>query len=380
MKLRKLLILFFILSMPAHALAAGGLRYGALEFHPYVFIKETYNDNIFATHEDQKGNWITNLTPGLKLLLPYRGHEFTLEYNAAISRYTDYHGENTTGHNASAIADLKLGNKFSLIVKDVYAKSHESRAISASGEIEKNETNATSISASYLLAYKSKVQLDFTHTNFDFTTSSFGNRSEDLIAAYAFYRFLPKTSAFVEYDFKNVNYDDDSTGKDNISNSLLLGVTWEITENTKGTIKGGYVQIDYSLAGQENLKVFSFSADISHAFPNNSLLKVSGLRTENESPLLGVLHLTTTGTSAEFVQKLTYKTAAVVRGAYRVDDYSNDTSVRNDKTRLFGVGLKYQFKEWLGFALNYNRSDRHSTIWEREYKENSFSITVNFAL
>jgi hypothetical protein len=50
------------------------------------------------------------------------------------------------------------------------------------------------------------VQVEYTQKTWNFMTSNFRDRNEGLISGYLYYRFLPKTSAFVEYDHKSVEY------------------------------------------------------------------------------------------------------------------------------------------------------------------------------
>ena len=384
MKSRKLWILFFLMCLPEQAMAAGNLHYGALEIHPYVLLKETYSDNIFATPTNTESDWMTTITPGIKLLLPFRMHQFALEYNAVINRYKDFASENTTDHNASAKADFKLGSFFGLKLSDAYSKGHEPRDSSQTGIIEKYETNAASISGSYQLAGRSKVQLDYTRTTWNFTTSTFRSRDEDLVAAYLFYRFLPKTSAFVEYDYNKVGYDEQTNGLDNKANSLFLGLAWDITANTKGKVKVGYNQKDYSAPGVSGISTWGTSIDIDHAFSDYTSMKVVGQRVINEAGLLGTSYFVTTGAFAEVTHKLTYKISGVARASYGVDDFSNaiapDTTVRRDRTMLGGVGLKYQFRDWLEFTLDYNYRDRNSNIDFYDVTVNTYSLAINFAL
>ena len=362
------------------------MHYGALQIHPYVFLEETYNDNIYATPADTQSDWITTITPGLKLFLPVRMHQFTVEYNAVINTYKDFTGENTTDHNARAIADFKLGSFFGLKLSDTYVKGHEARDFSRTGILDKYETNAASLSGSYQLADRSKVQLDYTRTNWNFETDAFRSRDEDLIAASLFYRFLPKTSAFVEYDFRNIGYDEQANGLnlDNKVNSVFLGLAWDIAANTKGTVKGGYHRKEFAEPSVSGISTWGASIDIHHAFSDDTFIKVIGQRAINEADLFGTSYYVTTGALAEFIHKFTYKISGVVRTSYSVDDFSNaippDTTVRNDKNMLVGVGLKYQFKEWLEFTLNYNHRDRNSNIDFYDAAENTYSFAINFAL
>lgn len=386
MKPMKTLILFllFVMCLPAPAFSAGNLHYGALEIHPFVALKETYNDNIFAVPNNTTGDWITTINPGIKLALPYRRHLFTAEYNAVINAYSKYSSEDTTDHNAKVLADFKLGSLFGLTLSDTYTKGHEPRVSSTSGEIEKFERNASSVTATYQLADRSKIQMDYTRTKWNFMLSDYRSRNEDLVSTYFYYRFMPKTSAFVEYDWKNVGYDQKVNGLDSMVNSGFLGLAWEMSASTRGTVKGGYMYKKYNAADQEDYGTWGASADISHAFSDYSLLKIIALREVNESSALGTRYFVTTGAYAEYIHKLTYKISAVARTSYGVDDYSNaiapDTESRYDKTFLAGVGLKYQMRDWLEFALDYNYQNRNSNLPVNDLTQNTYMLTANFAL
>jgi len=386
MKPIKFLFLFIILVLflPATAFSAGNLHFGALEIHPYVSVKETYNDNIFAVAKDTTSDWITTITPGIKLALPYRRHLFTAEYNAVIDRYSSNSSENTTDHNAKVLADFKIGSLFGLTLSDTYTKGHEPRASSTSGQIEKFEKNAAAVTATYQLADRSKIQMDYTRTKWNFMLSDFRSRNEDLVAAYFYYRFLPKTSVFVEYDWKNVVYDQKVNGLDNRVHSGFLGLTWEMTASTRGTVKGGYLQKRFDAADKENLGTWGASADIIHAFSDYSSLKIIALREVNESSAQGTYYFITTGAYAEYTHKLTYKLSAVAKASYGVDDYSNAigsaTEARYDKTFLGGVGLKYQMQDWLEFVLGYDYRNRNSNLPVNDLRQNTYSLSANFAL
>ena len=202
-----------------------------------------------------------------------------------------------------------------------------------------------------------KVQLDYTRTNWNFETDAFRSRDEDLIAASLFYRFLPKTSAFVEYDFKNIGYDEQANGLnlDNKVNSVFLGLAWDIGANTKGTVKGGYHRKEFAEPSVSGISTGEPRSTSTMRFPmiRSSRSLVRGQSTKRISS--GTSYYVTTGALAEFIHKFTYKISGVARTSYSVDDFSNaippDTTVRNDKNMLVGVGLKYQFKEWLDLLL-----------------------------
>lgn len=383
--MKKLWMCFFLLCLPARAISEGNIHIGQLEIHPMVSVVETYDDNIYATANDTKSDWITMMTPGLKLVMPFSTHKITADYRVPISNYANYTSENTTDQFGNIMGDFKFGSLLGLKLSDVYANAHEPRASTYYGDIEKYEMNAASAGMTYQFADRFKAQIDYTHTNWDYSLdyNQFRNRYEDLIATYLYYRFLPKTSAFIEYDFKNVIYKEKTDGLDNNVNSPLVGVTWEMTENTKGTVRVGYLNKNYETSENENINTWTGSADVAHAFSEYSSVKIVALRDVKETNALGAYYYVTTGAYAEYTHKLTYKISALARLSYGVDDYSNavgNNPVEHDNTLLCGLGLKYQMRDWLEFALNYNRINRDSNIETRDLLDNTISLAVNFAM
>lgn len=381
---RKILLVLLWLCMSGSALAAGNIRIGPMEVHPYLIFKQAHTDNVFATAADTKSDWVNTTTPGIQLLLPFRRHQLTLDYNAVIKSYSDFRTENTTDHNFSALADLKLGSLFGLKLGNIYKKGHEPRASATSGQIEQYETNAASVSATYKLADRSNVQLDYGRTNWRYLLSGYRDRSEDMVSFYIYYRFLPKTSAFVEYDYKNVSYVLKANKLDSVINSAFLGLTWEVTASTKGTLKGGFLQKDFEDKAQKDLDTWSASLDLNHAFSDRASLKLVGSRLANESSALGTRYFITTGAFAEYTHKLTHKFSGFLRGSYGIDEYSNaiapDTEARNDRTVLGGVGVKYLMRDWLEFVLDYNYRNRDSNINRHDMVESVYALSINIAL
>lgn len=384
MAFKRLLLLMLLMAVPGLASGEGNLHIGALELHPYLLTKETYSDNVYSTSTDTKHDYFTTITPGLRLQLPFREHLLGAEYNKVFTKYARYEHENTIDHNANAFAAFKFGSLVGLKLLDIYAKGHEPRGSSSTGFIEKYHTNVATASATYKLADVSKIQLDYTKTRWGFESSQFRDRHEGLVSAYIYYRFLPKTSAFVEYDHKKVDFEQATTNLDNKTDSGLFGLLWEITEKSKGTIKAGYLRKNFEVSSNKDFKTWTASADLNHEFSDYTSVKLVGQRIVNETTLQGVRYTTTTGAYGEFIHKLTYKISAVLRGSYGVDKFSDsvapETKLRRDLTTSGGIGLKYAMRDWIEFTLDYNHKKRNSNIDVNDYHENLYTFAINIAL
>jgi len=360
---------------------SGVLKLGPVEVHPSLSVKEIYSDNIFSTPDNTEHDFIMVLTPGIYLQLPVRDHTFSIAANTTLTRYAEFSSENTNDYFVNGTANFMFGSRINLKASDTFIKGHEPRGSSSSGIIEKFDNNTAAASLTYLLAEVSKVQVDYSRTDWDFKTSTFRSRSEDLISAYLYYRLMPKTSAFIQYNFKNVRFDDNTIGLDNKMQSGLLGLSWDITGKSKGSIAAGYLRKDFDVSSKGSLKTWTASADITHNFSDYTSLRLLGKRDVNESSLLGTRYYVTTGLYGEVTHRFLQRLAVVAKASYGQDKYTDiipgDTQLRKDNTLTAGMGLRYIMRRWLEFVLEYNYRNKDSNIDIYSAKENTISLMMN---
>jgi len=379
--------LFFslVFLFPAFVMAEDArISLGGLEVHPYLVMKERYTDNVYATSILQRQDTITTTVLGLKLQRPVRMHYLEAEYNTALDRHDTYVEDNTQDQTLRGLAKLNIMSDFTLQAKDDYVRGHEPRGSSSTGFIEKFDRNAAGGSVAYKLADISKLQVDYMATKHEFLSSKFRNRNEQLVQGYVYFRFLPKTSAFLEYDINNFNFDKDAPNLDSRARSWLGGVTWEVSEQLKGTVKGGYHMKKFDDAAIAPYDTWVASLDINHAFSDYTSLKLIGERKVNETSLATANFFQTTGGFAEFSHFLTRSVGVTLNGSYGIDKYiyqngSRDLA-REDVAVSGGIGFKYLPSDMIEAAINYGHRTRNSTQNDVDYDENSWFVTLSVGL
>ena len=366
-------------ALPAQAM--GNIHFGKLAIHPYLSLQEIFSDNIYYTATDQKRDRIAQITPGAQLQFPFGVHRLEADYHAVLRRHDTYRGENTDDHHARGRLDLLFGSRFALNLGGKFDKDHEGRASSATGFIETFRRNEASASAIYHLAGRSKVQIDYQQTSYNFMVSDFRDRDEDLVAGYVYYRFLPKTSAFVEVDRRNVDYIETTSTLDSTMLYMLFGVTWEATAKSKGTIKAGRVSKDFEDAALKDIDEGVLFVDIDHKFTEYTSILLSAKRDVNEASLQGTSYYITTGFSGEFKHRFWAKFAGLARLSYGRDDFSNAvppyTMTRKDNAMMEGIGIQYSPQDWLEVGANYNYRSRDSNIDVNDYREHQATVSIN---
>ncbi len=379
------LVLCLLQIAPEAARAEGNIHIGQIKVHPFLTVSETFSDNIYFTSMQQVRDSFMTYMPGVKLQYPFGQHYAEAQYFAVAQRYRDNPGEDTTNHNANALVNFKFGHLFEAKLTDSFVKGHEGRAESATGFIQTYRTNSAAAAVTYHLANRSKVEFDFGKTTWDYIQreSQFRNRDENLVTSYIYYRFLPKTSAFIELDRKKAEFEFAST-LNNETTALQTGLVWEISENSQGMIKGGFLHKDFVSPTLNDYRGSTATVDVKHGFSKYANLVITGKRAVNEASVAGTRYFITTGGYGEFTFMIVSKLKGIGRASYARDEYSDiipgDTVIREDRTEMVGAGLRYSVRDSIYLEGAYRHLKRSSNIPINDYDEHAFTMLINASL
>jgi hypothetical protein len=352
---------------------------GPVIVHPALTLKETYTDNVFYRSSNAKSDFITAIGPELTLKLPYRMHELSAGASAEFLKYANHSSLDASPYQVFGLAEFNIGRRFNLKVGDTYQRNEETPLESPNGTSDTYTANRAAFSARYAFIDVAQAQLEYARLSLDFLDSSYRTRDEDLVSAYLYYRVLPNTSAFLEYEFKNVTYDN-TDRNDNVMHSGLLGATWGFSERSKGTVKIGYLGKNAANAAREDFSTWTASVDVQRAFTDAATVRLLAKRDVNEGKQRGVQFYTTTGAYADFTYRFLKRLSGTIEGAYSVDEFSDaadgDPKTREDKTAHLGVSAAYSFNAWLDFVLAYGHSERDSNISLYDATINTVTLKV----
>jgi len=357
------------------------LRWGPVIIHPFLSLQETYSDNIYLTSDNKQHDFITTVMPGVQFNLPFSRHQAYLFGSGTFINYAKYTAENTADWNVGAGGDFNFGSRINLKASDSYLDGHKPRSESALGEVERFNNNNASASLSYVLGDISKLRLDYANADWKFKTNLFESRNENTLSAYAYYRFLPKTSAFVEYEFKTVYFTDKTVGNyDNNAHSGLIGVTWKLSDYSQGTIKGGYQRKDFNDPSQVGFSGFVASLDLAHRFSDYDSVKFTGARTINETSLVGTSYSISTGLNGEYTHKFNDRLSTSIKASFSNEEFSaiatGDSVKRTDQVVMAGANVRYLFRRWLESTLEYYWRQKNSNIDVYDSTENNVSMAL----
>lgn len=393
-----------LLLMPLPAMAVGNLKIGRLQVHPELTYQLTYDSNIYKDPEDEQDDFIHIIRPGVRFL--YEGNEdnkLEFGYNIGFIRFTDNSRNSFHEHNAFLDGMYKTPWGLYLRLNDTFAHTADPYGNSNSyreGETKVRrwynnaglslgyELNRLSFEASYANHYERYLEdIDW-----------WQNRNDHQFSLTAYYRFMPRTSALLQYRFVDINYTnqnngdnsrgiDSDTSQDARQHQIFTGLRFDPTGKLKGEIKLGLGRKNYvndrDWNGDEYEDVSSWLAEGSLVWDATAKTSLSTrfARSLNDSTESYATQFTTTTLSLGLRHQFFDQLAATSGVGLTLDDY-NDVSptldARHDLTLMLDCGLEYTIQDWLMVGLGYAYADRSSSddFQDEEYQDHRTTLSL----
>jgi hypothetical protein len=364
-----------VLALSSESLA---MRFGAFEVNPFLSVTERFTDNVFNTNTDRQSSFSTVLSPGVEIIFPRTKKRYQVEllYQADLERFNRFSSENADNHKVLGKAEARLPVGLEFYGNDEFNRSHDPRGINISPELDFFKSNLATVGVAYNLSDRFKLKVNYSNflLDYDADRNKFRNRTDNGVSGYLYYRFLPKTSAFVQYEYMVIDYVH-SDDLDSREHHFYAGITWDITGKTKGTVKGGYGIKEFEDATIKGYQGSIVEISIDHNFSPRHSLKIKGLRTTQETNIEGSTFFVTTGLTLEYFHKFTGKITGTAFMSYTKDGYRGPLA-RRDDTWEGGLGLLYQMRRWLRTEARYSYTKRNSNIEDFTYGNNTYYLKV----
>lgn len=373
--------------------------------HPFVSLTEYYTDNLFNVPEDEEDDFITVLSPGIWGAFPARSWQplqvttlnsapgglavtrFPIEsqrrlqtfglYRADLTRHQEFSGEDNTYQRAEGLLSLNLRGGLSLELLDIYEVEQDPYSTGISRKQEEFTSNLAQLIASYRISPKTRVRSDFTHytLEFDSDRNAFREREDDLVSLYGFYRLFPKSSVLLQYDYIDINYDQEILS-DSEEQRLQTGLVWEVTNKTRGTIKAGYAW--RAVEAGEDREEFIGEARLDHRFTPKTAAYLLFTRRISETDIPQSQDVLSHRAQVGYRQQLLPRLSSSADLYYYRDNYRGGD--RDDDYYGARLGLGYLFRSWLTFGLGYHYLERDSTDEDFDYTKNTLYLTITASL
>ena len=380
--------LFIICFACTSVYALNNIHIGNLEINPFVSLEQKYDDNIFLEPKGQEdSDWITTtiLGFGLKMpLVPGREEDFILKlkYDADFITFSDHTKQDRVDHNILAIADLKFANDFTLKIEDQFQKT----ADPPNSEITSLEKRFRNSSQAVLGYMREKIGFDFGYENIrdKYNNLNSLDKYEHVLTATGYYQLFPKTSILGEYNFGKIIYDNNNTNSDSEYHQYRLGIKGQIAPKLTGLVKAGYKKTDYKNSSKKDFTGFTTFVNVTYDLKERTTLNAYLERGSEESTYSTNSYFEYDKWGLKLDHELLERFFLVTGGYYQLNKYpdqtteSSVTARRRDKVWDGTVGVRYEIKESVNLEANYEFKKRDSKFSTYDYKDNRYTVKINF--
>jgi hypothetical protein len=366
--------------------------------YPSFGIDGTYNDNVFATKNDEDGDFITDLKPELSVASNWANHALNFGTGADIGRYATYSRLNYEDWFVNGDGRLDISRNSALFLGGGFSREHEDPGEPDSPADAKNPTEYYLINGFSRYIHKfgkfrgigeaTILRLDYDKTNtVDGPSDSNTGRDRNVYAGglQLGYELVPSYEAFVRAEGNSRRYDQrvDAGGEERNSQgyNAVVGVALDLGGVTFGELYAGYLEQFYEDSALNTVSAPTFGGTLTWNATTLTTLNARIARVVQETTeggSSGILR-TTGALSAdhELLRNLILTAAFTVTN----DDYEGIK--RDDYFYVPGVNLRYLMNRNLyaniGYQFIHFDTDGRDTT-DESYESNVFRIGLEAQL
>jgi len=429
-----LVIFMFLVGVPADLLAQqqqqqqeqpSALQTIPFRFQPYITAQEAYDSNIFLSTRNKTDDWITTVTPGIRISQQDAFTGILLDVNGGYNWYAN----NSDLDYWSALGNLEAryspNRYWNLRVRDYIIRSEDPRERQYGGQYDQNYVslnenrsiylrNVLEPSIEYFFARESSLRFSYVNTYYenedptieDSTSNAFNPvlnywfnvrngitldyryeqidyddlpgqadaepdlTNNDIRGRYT-YRFNPGTSVFADYIYQIRDYDD--PGVDYTVNSPSIGIQHAFSRTLSGLLQVGYFYAEPDVGESRDGITFNTNLSLRSERTTYTIFGVGGYREEFQSAdNAGFIEYYRGGltVSHRLLRNLTLNLGA---------DVEWDDFVTDEDAWLYTAtaGITYQVLRWMSIAAGVSYLENDSNIDINDYDSWRGFITLN---
>ena len=363
----------------------GSFPVGPLTVYPGVNLALGHDDNLFLTSTAAKTSNYVVLSPYLRAEGRQGPHKFDATLRIDNGQYMSSSADNYTNYSLLGNGDVVFSGRAGLRLLAEYRHGRDPRGSNdAAFTATPNQYDNYGVGGVFRYGApgaQGRIEIDAgafrrRYTNNPAATDSM-NHDTNRIGGTFYWRVMPRTELLAQASYTDYNYQQSTSTLGSTEKRYLVGVKWEATAKTTGTLKIGRLQKDFNSPAQQNTSNSSWDAAIRWSPLTYSVFDFVTNRQTYESTGLGSTILGTNyGVTWSHVWSSRLRTQVLAN--YRTDDYKGFP--RNDDTTMLGLRASYEFRRWLRFGAEYTYWNRDSNINTFEYKRNLFLLTVGATL
>ncbi len=363
------------------------IRYGNFTLLPELGLQEMFRSNVFLTQSDKKSDYVTTVTPGMGLKYLFGQSSFDLGYRVGFVNFAKYSANNYQNHQANGLLHLVAPGGLQFTLGDNFAESTLERIQTMTHQMPFHD-NFVNTAAAYSFADRWKIAAKYNREDLvlDEHRDRGAEYTNNLVGTSLYYRFLPRMSALVEYDYavKDFVYDRLADHRDQL---VYLGVAFDPVGKLKGNFKAGYgwKEFDRNVAGRDNSpRSWVMAGQLVDDLDARTSLTLDALRDLADDTLLLNASYVSTVATLTLQHFFTGKIGATAALSYRESEYLENLTEpvtgahkkRSDEIYSCGAAAFYNIQKWLQARLEYQYRDDRSNFDQYSYTDNRIMFKI----
>lgn len=362
-----------------------GVRVGSFYLYPKLSVTQAYDDNIFRTDSSEEEDFITVLSPSLRLKSNWNNHSLTLGARADVGLYGDNSNEDYEDYFLDASGVLDITRRAKAAGSLSYARRHEGRGEpDDAGGAEPTEYDQFNAAAAFKQKFNrlsATLGVKFLRYDFDdVPTVNNDDRDRDEHEVYLRlgYEIVPAYEAFILGSFNHRDYDDavddDGVNRDSDGYEVVGGVRIDLSGTAFGDVFVGYHEQDYDDSALDTISGVSIGAALTWNVSRLTTFKVDIKRTIEETTQTGASGYFATVFGLSVDHELLRNFLVGGKASFSRNDYEGIS--REDDHLGANIYGKYMLSRNLYATLSYDYRDRDSSVAGDDYTSNVIMLRL----
>jgi hypothetical protein len=360
---------------------------GGFEVMPWLGLAVGNNSNVGLSNGAKTSSNFTILNPNLVIGLPTRGQFYGARYSGKIARFSGSKIDNYNDHEFGLVAENIWSERLNSQLNADYLKGHDGRNALLFRNKEIWHANGVKGMVHYgaegaqgqfeLAAGQMYKRYD---SNNGGATQLYNYDRTDLTGTF-FYKVAPATQMFVEANNSRFTYVDpvskNTLGLDSTEQRYMVGVKWNATAKTTGSVKMGSLKKSFSLGLKPSATSTVWDAEVNWSPKTYSVVDVSMHQRANEYGGVGSFII-----SRDTDLRWTHDWSGYVTSALSFGEGADtfQASNRTDKRQTYALKASYGFRTWLRASIEYRNTKRNSTVPVNSYTQDVTMLMLEGSL
>jgi hypothetical protein len=395
-----------VLERPRPELDPLGLRYGSFFLYPKLTVDEVYNNNIFATKNAKRSDWITVVSPTLNLRSNFSSHAINFGAGASVGTYARSSTENYGDYFVGGDGRYDFSRYLAGLAAAKYEHLHEEREsvdapVASRNPIEFDAYTARLGVTQHDLRIGYTAGIDF--RRYEFQNGKFASgvpiienvRDVNIYSPNLqfTYELQPHYQMFVRGigDFRRYDHVDPGIGARRDSNGFRadVGGRVDLTGVTYAEFAIGYLDQEYQAPGLTPISGVDANAKVVWNVTQLTSVTFNALRTAQDANTTALAQNGNPVTSAGYLRSVVGVAVdhellrnVLLHGEanFENDDYQGFD--RSDNRYDIGAGARYMFTRnlYVGAAFTYTNRSSSGTFAAGQFNRDLFLLRLGAQL